>query len=62
MLLKEILAVAKQEELRSVRLEVVAENRSAIALYESLGFATYGREPAAYRMDDREWDLLLMTR
>jgi ribosomal protein S18 acetylase RimI-like enzyme len=41
---------------------VVADNRVAIALYEALGFVSYGREHGAYRMDEREWDLLLMSR
>ncbi len=70
MLLPTLLDQAAQDHLRAVRLEVVAGNRAAIALYESLGFISYGREPAAYRLGDRvedrvgdrEWDLLLMTR
>ena len=62
MLVEGLLAQAKREGLRSVRLEVVADNRIAIALYQLLGFVSYGREPAAYRIDGREWDLLLMTR
>ena len=65
MLLERLLERAAAAGLRSVRLEVVAENRAAIALYERLGFVPYGREPGAYRLDDwdeREWDLLLMTR
>jgi len=62
MLLERLLTQAAEGGLRSVRLEVVAENRTAITLYEALGFVPYGREPAAYRLSDREWDLLLMTR
>jgi ribosomal protein S18 acetylase RimI-like enzyme len=61
-LLENLLAEAVRAGLRSVRLEVVAENKAAIALYESLGFTAYGREPGAYRLGAREWDLLLMTR
>jgi ribosomal protein S18 acetylase RimI-like enzyme len=61
-LLSRLLDQAAHDCLRIVRLEVVAGNRAAIALYESLGFIPYGREPAAYRFGDREWDLLLMTR
>jgi ribosomal protein S18 acetylase RimI-like enzyme len=56
------LAQAARGGLRSARLEVVADNQNAIALYRSLGFTAYGREPAAYRLGEREWDLLLMTR
>jgi len=61
-LMERLLVQAGEGGLRSVRLEVVADNRAAIALYELLGFVPYGREPAAYRMGEREWDLLLMTR
>ncbi len=62
MLLGRLLDQAAEEGLRQVRLEVVADNRAAIVLYEALGFVPFGREPAAYRLGDREWDLLLMTR
>jgi ribosomal protein S18 acetylase RimI-like enzyme len=60
-LMGELLARAARGGFRSVRLEVVADNQNAIALYQSLGFTAYGREPAAYRLGEREWDLLLMT-
>jgi ribosomal protein S18 acetylase RimI-like enzyme len=60
--MEDLLVQAVRGGLRSVRLEVVADNQNAIALYQSLGFTTYGREPAAYRLGDREWDLSLMTR
>jgi len=62
MFVERLLANAAEGGLRAVRLEVVADNRAAVALYETLGFVPYGREPAAYRLDKREWDLLLMTR
>jgi ribosomal protein S18 acetylase RimI-like enzyme len=61
MLVQRLLAQAVRAGLESVRLEVVADNLVAVSLYESLGFVRYGREPAAYRMGQREWDLLLMT-
>ncbi len=61
-LMERLLFRAAEGGLRSVRLEVVAGNRKAIALYERLGFTSYGREPAAYRLGEQEWDLLLMTR
>ncbi len=41
-----VLLHAAEGGLRSVRLEVVAGNRKAIALYERHGFTSYGREPA----------------
>jgi ribosomal protein S18 acetylase RimI-like enzyme len=61
-MMEHLLIQAAEAGLRSVRLEVVASNLPAIALYERLGFVSYGCEPAAYRMDGRDWDLLLMTR
>jgi len=62
MLVERLLAQAANAGMESVRLEVVADNLHAISLYESLGFVRYGCEPAAYRVDERAWDLLLMTR
>jgi ribosomal protein S18 acetylase RimI-like enzyme len=61
-LMEDLLAQAARGGLRFVRLEVVADNENAIALYRLLGFTVYGREPAAYCSGEREWDLLLMTR
>jgi len=61
-LVQRLLDQAVSAGLDSVRLEVVADNRDAVSLYESLGFVAYGREPEAYRMGERAWDLLLMTR
>ena len=61
-LITNLIEGAEQSGLRYARLEVVAENEGAVTLYESLGFSAYGREPGAYRLGDREWDVLLMTR
>jgi len=61
-LVERLLVQAASAGMESVRLEVVADNLDAIRLYESLGFIRYGCEPAAYRVDERAWDLLLMTR
>jgi len=62
MLVERLLTQAETAGLESVRLEVVADNLEAVALYESLGFVRYGCEPAAYQMGERKWDLLLLTR
>ena len=37
--------------IRQLNLTAYADNRAAIALYESLGFVVYGREPAAICVD-----------
>lgn len=52
---------AKRAGYRQLELDVVAENRAAIALYESVGFERYGCYPHAFRSRFSGWqDLLLM--
>jgi RimJ/RimL family protein N-acetyltransferase len=48
-LTKACIECAKRAEYAQLELEVVAENRSAIALYESVGFVEYGRNPKGFR-------------
>ena len=48
-------------DLHHVRLGVTADNEAAIALYQSLGFVAWGREPAALRVDDVDHDELHLT-
>jgi RimJ/RimL family protein N-acetyltransferase len=43
-----------------VKLSVNTENEKAAALYRSLGFEVYGREPRAMRVDGRYHDEDLM--
>lgn len=51
-LLVQALALAGSvPDLLQVNLSVNAGNMAAIALYESLGFQTFGREPGAMRID-----------
>lgn len=42
-------------------LGVESGNEAARALYHSFGFATYGIEPQAYKLDGRYWDSEMMT-
>jgi ribosomal protein S18 acetylase RimI-like enzyme len=50
------------EGVRQVQLTVTAGNRAAVALYESLGFRVYGREPRALFVDGVYFDDLHMVR
>ena len=43
-------------------LEVVAENRSAIGLYESVGFVEYGRNPKGFRSRLTGWQEVVLMR
>ena len=45
-----------------MELEVVAENRSAIALYESVGFVEYGRNPKGFRSRLTGWQEVVLMR
>jgi GNAT superfamily N-acetyltransferase len=52
LLLEAVIGHARSAEgIRQLNLTAYAANKSAIALYESLGFVTYGREPAAICVD-----------
>jgi RimJ/RimL family protein N-acetyltransferase len=42
-------------------LGVESGNEAARALYHTFGFATYGIEPQAYKLDGRYWDSEMMT-
>ncbi|WP_353193698.1 GNAT family N-acetyltransferase [Pandoraea pnomenusa] len=55
------LALARaQPNLRHVTLQVSADNRAAIALYQSFGFVEIGREPDAMRIGEAFQDELRM--
>ena len=45
-----------------LELEVVADNRSALALYESEGFIEYGRNPKGFRSRISGWQELVLMR
>ena len=45
-----------------LELEAVAENKSAIALYRSVGFREYGRNPKGFRSRLTGWQELVLMR
>lgn len=45
-----------------LELDVVAENPRAVALYESLGFVEYGRNPRGFRKKDGTYQTLILMR
>ena len=51
-MLEAVLEAARQTGYTQAELEVIADNRHAIALYESLGFVRYGRMPGNVRYAD----------
>ena len=53
---------AKSAGYRQLELEVVSENNKAIALYESLGFTEYGRNPKGFRSRLTGWQELVLMR
>ena len=53
---------AKAAGYAQLELEAVAENKSALALYESVGFAEYGRNPRGFRSRLTGWQELVLMR
>ena len=53
---------AKTAGYAQVELEVDAENRSAVALYESAGFTEYGRNPRGFRSRVSGWQEVILMR
>ena len=51
---------AKQADFLQLELEVVAENASAVKLYESVGFREYGRNPRGFRARSGWQEIVLM--
>ena len=61
-LLEAVIALARQAEgIRQLNLTAYADNRPALALYQSLGFEVYGRESAAICVDGTLHDDLHMS-
>ena len=53
---------AKAAGYAQLELEAVAENRTALALYESVGFAEYGRNPRGFRSRLTGWQEIVLMR
>ena len=53
---------AKAAGYAQLELDVVAENRNAVALYESVGFVEYGRNPRGFRSRLTGWQELRLMR
>lgn len=56
------IACAKAAGYAQIELSVVADNRNAIALYESVGFREYGRNPLGFRSRLTGWQTLVSMR
>lgn len=57
-----IIECARTAGYTQLELEVVADNTRAIALYESLGFTEYGRNPRGFRTKDGSYQELVLMR
>ena len=53
---------AKAAGYSQLELEAVAENKNALALYESVGFTEYGRNPKGFRSRLTGWQELALMR
>lgn len=56
------IACAQMAGYTQLELEVVAENRAALALYKSVGFEEYGRNPKGFRSRTSGWQELVLMR
>ena len=56
------IACAKAAGYAQIELSVVADNRNAIALYESVGFREFGRNPRGFRSRFSGWQELIEMR
>ena len=56
------IACARAAGYVQLELEAVAENERALALYRSLGFVEYGRNPKGFRSRLSGWQELVLMR
>ena len=61
-LLEHFLAYIAARDLKTVLLEVAADNVSALTLYHSYGFAEFGRRRSYYKRSDGHCDAIMMRR
>ena len=53
---------AKAAGYAQLELDVLAENESALRLYESVGFTEYGRNPRGFCSRTAGWQTLILMR
>lgn len=53
---------AREAGLLQMELEVVAENETALRLYEKLGFRIFGQNPRGFRTREGKWQPLILMR
>lgn len=56
------IAIAGEAGYAQLELQVVADNTAAVALYKSMGFTEYGRNPLGFRSRTTGWQPLLLMR
>lgn len=56
------IACAKRAGYAQLELDVVAENASAISLYQSEGFVEYGRNPKGFQTREGGWQEVVLMR
>lgn len=61
-MLKACIECARKAGYAQLELDVAAANRTAVALYESEGFAEYGRNPKGFRSRESGWQELVLMR
>lgn len=63
LLIRQVLEYARLAGYGQIELEVLADNRKAISLYQKYGFREYGRRPHGFKMRDGTYrDEVLMLR
>ena len=61
-LTKACIDCAKEAGYLQLELDVIAENKKAIALYENEGFVEFGRNPRGFRTREGAWQELVLMR